>query len=309
MSYSRIHEMLSSGGHVLLDGAIGTELIRRGVRWRQHGIEDAPDVIRQIHVDYPNAGADVITSHTFNLTKRNFINFFRDAEHMAEIGAPDLDRKATDLCRSAMTLAKEALQETNKAGTVPIAGSISTMNHPFRPDLSPDAEECSDHHRECSELLADAGADFIFLEGMNNITEMTEAVRGARGTGLPVWVSLIPDTAGNLLSGESLNVAAAIARKESTDAVLLSGAPLSTISDNLSAILNGTPSGAQATVGRYSPPSWKPDFYPRFDDTHLTTPEQYAEVAEKWFANGARIVGGSSGTASEHIAAIRGRIG
>jgi S-methylmethionine-dependent homocysteine/selenocysteine methylase len=123
-----------------------------------------------------------------------------------------------------MTLAKEALQETNKAGTVPIAGSISTMNHPFRPDLSPDAEECSDHHRECSELLADAGADFIFLEGMNNITEMTEAVRGAKGTGLPVWVSLIPDTAGNLLSGESLNEAAAIARKESTDAVLLSGA-------------------------------------------------------------------------------------
>jgi len=309
MSYSRVQEILSNDSHLIMDGAIGTELMRRGVRWRQHGIEDAPDVIRQIHVDYLNAGADVITSHTFNLTKRNFINFFRDAEHMAEIGAPNLETKAADLCRRAVTLAKEALQETDKTGTVPIAGSISTVNHPFRPDLSPDTDECSAHHQECSELLANAGANFILLEGMNNITEMTAAVRAVKGTGLPVWVSLIPDTAGNLLSGEPLKEAAAIAREEGTDAVLLSGAPLSIITNNLSAVLDGIPAGAQATVGRYSPPSWKPDFYPRFEDTDLTSPDQYAEIACKWFASGAKIVGGSSGTTSEHIAAIREQMG
>jgi S-methylmethionine-dependent homocysteine/selenocysteine methylase len=106
-----------------------------------------------------------------------------------------------------------------------------------------------------------------------------------------------------------LKEAATIAREEGTDAVLLSGAPLSIITNNLSAVLDGTPAGAQATVGRYSPPSWKPDFYPRFEDTDLTSPEQYAEVACKWFASGAKIVGGSSGTTSEHIAAIREQMG
>ena len=309
MSYPRIQEILSNNSHLLMDGAIGTELTRRGVRWRQHGIEDAPDVIRQIHMDYLNAGAHVITSHTFNLTKRNFINFFRDAEHMAEIGAPGLETKATELCRQAVTLARDALQEAGKAGTVPIAGSISTVNHPFRPDLSPDADECADHHRECSNVLADAGVDFIFLEGMNNITEMTVAIRAAHETALPVWVSLIPDADGDLLSGEPLKEAAVIARQEGADAVLLSGAPLTTITDNLSAVLNGTPSGAQAIIGRYSPPSWKPDFYPRFEDTGLISPDRYAEVASKWITEGARIVGGGSGTTPDHIAAVRRQIG
>ncbi|RTZ75446.1 MAG: homocysteine S-methyltransferase family protein, partial [Candidatus Neomarinimicrobiota bacterium] len=52
MNYDNINEKLSSGQPILLDGGIGTEVMRRGVRWRQHGIEDAPDVIRDIHVDY-----------------------------------------------------------------------------------------------------------------------------------------------------------------------------------------------------------------------------------------------------------------
>jgi len=61
MNYDNINEKLSSGQPILLDGGIGTEVMRRGVRWRQHGIEDAPDVIRDIHVDYLDAGVDVLT--------------------------------------------------------------------------------------------------------------------------------------------------------------------------------------------------------------------------------------------------------
>jgi len=75
MSYKIIKEKLAAKESILLDGGIGTEVLRRGIRWRQHGIEDAPDVIRNIHVDYLEAGVDVLTTHTFNLTKRNFINF------------------------------------------------------------------------------------------------------------------------------------------------------------------------------------------------------------------------------------------
>ena len=112
MSYNTINEKLLGGLPVLLDGGIGTEVMKRGVRWRQHGIEDAPDIIRDIHIDYLNAGVDILTTHTFNLTKRNFINFFRDGEHMSLIGASGLASKADELCRSAISLAKEALTET-----------------------------------------------------------------------------------------------------------------------------------------------------------------------------------------------------
>ena len=50
MSYSFIKQKLSANEPVLMDGGNGTEVLRRGVRWRQHGIEDAPDVIREIHM-------------------------------------------------------------------------------------------------------------------------------------------------------------------------------------------------------------------------------------------------------------------
>ena len=142
MSYNIIKENLSTKKPILLDGGIGTEVLRRGVRWLQHGIEDAPDVIRDIHVDYLNAGVNVLTTHTFNLTKRNFINFFRDADHMDLIGAPSLPTRAMELCRAAVSLAKEALTQTGKAETVSLAGSISPVMHLFRPDLSPPENDC-----------------------------------------------------------------------------------------------------------------------------------------------------------------------
>ena len=77
------------------------------------------------------------------------------------------------------------------------------------------------------------------------------------------------------------------------------------IEKSLPHIINGLPSGAKAIVGRYSPPSWKPDFYPRFENTDEVSPETYAEQAKGWLDQGILIIGGSSGTTPEHIRALR----
>ena len=305
MNYNAIREKLSAGRAVLLDGGIGTEVIRRGIRWRQHGIEDAPDTIRDIHRDYLNAGVDILTTHTFNLTKRNFINFFRDGEHMGLIGASGLPSKAVELCRSAVTLAKEALTETGKAETVPLAGSISPVMHVFRPDLSPPENDCLSHHRECAEILSSCGVDLIFFEGMNNTREAQAALEAASGFDLPVWMSFVPDTDGNLLNGESLQSAADLARSQGAEAVLVSAGSMPMITKSLPNIINGSPSGAKAVIGRYSPPSWKPDFYPRFENIEEVSPENYALEAQSWLDQGVQIIGGSSGTTPEHIRAVR----
>jgi len=309
MNYDNINEKLSSGRLILLDGGIGTEVMRRGVRWRQHGIEDAPDVIRDIHVDYLEAGVDVLTTHTFNLTKRNFINFFRDAEHMALIGPTGLPTKAKELCRAAVSLAKEALTQTGKAETVPLAGSIAPVMHLFRPDLSPSKDDCLTHHSECVEILSDCGVDFIFFESMNNTREAQAALQAAAEFDLPVWMSFVPGMDGNLLNGEPLLDAANLARSQGAKAVLVSAASLSMITKSLPNIINGSPCGAKAIVGRYSPPSWKPDFYPNFVDTDKVSPEKYAQEVNSWLDQGAQIVGGSSGTTPKHIRALRGMIG
>ena len=309
MSYNTINEKLLGGLPVLLDGGIGTEVMKRGVRWRQHGIEDAPDIIRDIHIDYLNAGVDILTTHTFNLTKRNFINFFRDGEHMSLIGASGLASKADELCRSAISLAKEALTETGKAETVPLAGSISPVMHLFRPDLSPPENDCLAHHRECIKILSDCGVDLIFFEGMNTIREAQAALEAASGFDLPVWMSFVPDMDGNLLSGESLQSAAHHARSKGVLAVLVSAGSIPMITKSLPNIVNGSPCGAKAVIGQYSPPSWKPDFYPRFENTEEVSPEAYARETQGWLDQGALIIGGSSGTTPEHIRAVRNIIG
>ena len=308
MNYNTIHEKLSAGRPVLLDGGIGTEVLRRGVRWRQHGIEDAPDTICDIHKDYVNAGADILTTHTFNLTKRNFINFFRDGEHMNLIGSPGLLTKADELCRSAVALAKKALKETGKTETIPLAGSISPLMHLFRPDLSPPEDDCLSHHMECVEILSSCGVDLIFFEGMNNTREAQAALEAASGSGLPVWMSFVPNTDGNLLNGESLKSAANLARSKGAEAVLISAGSMPMITKSLPSIINESPSGAKAVIGRYSPPSWKPDFYPRFENTEEVSPESYAQHAQDWLDQGVLIIGGSSGTTPEHIHAVRGII-
>ena len=309
MPYNIIKENLSTKKPVLLDGGIGTEVLRRGVRWLQHGIEDAPHVIRDIHVDYLNAGVDVLTTHTFNLTKRNFINFFRDADHMDLIGAPGLSTRAIELCRAAVSLAKEALTQTGKAETVPLAGSISPVMHLFRPDLSPPENDCLIHHKECIEILSDCGVDLIFFEGMNNTREAQAALQAAAGFDLPVWMSFVPGVDGNLLNGELLLDAANLARSQGAEAVLVSAGSIPMITNSLSNIINGSPCGAKAIIGRYSPPSWKPDFYPRFEDTDEVSPEKYAQEVNSWLDQGVHIVGGSSGTTPEHIRAVRKMIG
>ena len=309
MPYNIIKENLLTKKPVLLDGGIGTEVLRRGVRWLQHGIEDAPHVIRDIHVDYLNAGVDVLTTHTFNLTKRNFINFFRDADHMDLIGAPGLPTRAIELCRAAVSLAKEALTQTGKAETVPLAGSISPVMHLFRPDLSPPENDCLIHHKECIEILSDCGVDLIFFEGMNNTREAQAALQAAAGFDLPVWMSFVPGVDGNLLNGELLLDAANLARSQGAEAVLVSAGSIPMITNSLSNIINGSPCGAKAIIGRYSPPSWKPDFYPRFEDTDEVSPEKYAQEVNSWLDQGVHIVGGSSGTTPEHIRAVRKMIG
>ena len=293
MSYSIIKQKLSANKPVLLDGGIGTEVLRRGVRWRQHGIEDAPNVIREIHVDYLEAGVDVLTTHTFNLTKRNFINFFRDGDHMAMIGAPDQSTKAMDLCHSAVSL----------------AGSISPVMHLFRPDLSPPENDCITHHEECVEILSNCAVDFIFFEGMNNTREAKAALQAASGYDLPVWMSFVPGLDGNLLNGESLLDAANLARSQGAEAVLVSAGSIPMITKSLPNIINGSPCGAKAIIGRYSPPSWKPDFYPRFEDTDEVPPEKFAQEVNSWLDKGVQIVGGSSGTTPKHISTVRKVIG
>ncbi len=309
MSYAPIQDCLSRGEMVLLDGGVGTEIYRRGVYWRSNGIERNPDIVRQVHADYIAAGADGITTNTFQLTRRSYLNLFHDIEHMRHIGPEGLENKAGILVRRAVELALEARERTGSSAAkgVAIAGSVSPLQHCFRPELAPPNDELRTEHGETVQQLKEAGVDFLLLETMNNIREAVVACDVARTTNLPFWVSFAVREEGKLLSRESIADAARAVEPFGPDAILVNCGPIEDITLALSELAGATrrPIGCYAHIGRYNPPSWKHGFFPHFVETEKVPPEKYLSAARQWAAMGAQIIGGCCGTTPAHIQALR----
>jgi S-methylmethionine-dependent homocysteine/selenocysteine methylase len=224
---------------------------------------------------------------------------------MAHIGAPGLETRHAELTRKAVELAREARQQTGKTGAA-IAGVMAPLEHCFRPDLAPDSETAHFEHGEIAEILAEAGVDILLLTSMNNLHETRAAIEGARLTGLPFWVSYVLGPEGELLSKEPLAHGVTLARDMGADAVLVDNVPPADAAAALKKLEAGGPAGLLPHLGKYDPPSWKFEFFPRFAETDEWPPERLAEQAHGWVHHGARIVGAGFGGGPEHVRALVG---
>ncbi len=125
---------------IILDGAMGTELERRNVPvslplWSTNALISHPKTVKQIHKDYIQAGADIITANTFRTNSRSF----------KRAGIKDM---AKELTHRALILANEARQETVTSRKIWIAGSIAPLEDCYRPDLVPPISELRKEHKE-----------------------------------------------------------------------------------------------------------------------------------------------------------------
>jgi S-methylmethionine-dependent homocysteine/selenocysteine methylase len=293
--YQAIKGKLARQNRVLLDGGIGTEILRRNVSWSDHQVTRLPDVIRSIHEDYIRAGAEVITTNTFQLSRRSLRNHFRDLEHMRHIGSAGLESRAADLLRAAVKLAVDARERVRASHPVAIAGSITTMEWCFRPDLAPSLDQAKAEYREIIEVMAESGVDLILLETFNSIGEAKVALEAVREAGLPAWVGFVCDSAGRLFSGETLQAAVEVLEPIGPDVILLNCAPPDDINAGLKELTacSSLPTGAFAHIGRFDPPEWMfTDEYP---------PDKYLDSARRWLEMGAVVIGGCCGTTPEHI--------
>ena len=184
---------------ILLDGATGTELERRGARmsaplWSAHALLDDPALVRQIHLEYAEAGAQVLTTNSFRTHARN-------------LAAGGLAERAGELTTLAVQLAiaaRDAFTRVHPDGAgIRIAGAISPLEDCFRPTDSPGAK-AGPEHRRIARQLVDAGADLLLIETMARIDEARAAVQAAQGLGRPIWLAVVARADGRLLAGESL---------------------------------------------------------------------------------------------------------
>jgi S-methylmethionine-dependent homocysteine/selenocysteine methylase len=278
---------------VILDGATGTELQRRGVDtglplWSARALASARgrEILAGIHADYAAAGAEVLTTNTFRTTLRA----------LAKAG-----------CANRWVLfnrhAVEAARAGARARPVFVAGSIAPLEDCYSCDLVPPQAECLREHLRQVDLLARLGVDLILIETMNTRREALAAVLAARAAGIDALLSLCPGEPDRLLSGEPLadavprllDVAAGrvlgVLLNCATPEVLARAAPL------LARLAGDLPWGLYAHLGERHPVTgW------RLPDRH--EPMAYAEWVRDRFAEGARLAGGCCGTTPGHISAI-----
>src|SRR3989344_5384837 len=187
-----IRKRLKEKRIIILDGAMGTELQRRGVQtklplWSAQALIDNPQVVQKIHQDYIDAGAEIITTNTFRTNVRT-------------IKRSALKKTARLLTKTAVNLALSAVKKSGKK--ILVAGSIAPVEDCYLPELVPSAQELKKEHRLLAKYLKESGVDLILIETMNTLREAIIAAQAALETRLPVLVSLTIGNNGRLLSGE-----------------------------------------------------------------------------------------------------------
>ena len=206
-------------GALLLDGALGTELERRGVEtikpgWTSHAILEHPELIKQIHSEYIAAGAKIITANSFRTNPR--------AHTKTGLSAEKLTKRSVELARAS-------------DGDFFIAGSIAPAIDSLPPqEVVIDDQELLHEHSQMARWLDEAGADLILIETMNTVREAFIALAAAKRTSkLPIVVSLVPASKKHLLSGASLAESIDLLAKAGADILMLNCQSLSIVTPAL----------------------------------------------------------------------------
>ncbi len=283
-------QRLSSGEVLLLDGATGTELERRGAStalplWSAPALRDQPELVEAIHADYAAAGVDALTANTFRTQRRT----------LSRGGWGD---EAGPLTQRAVALARRAATRAAPERRVFVLGSAPTLEDCYRPDLVPDDAALALEHREHAEHLVAAGVDAILVETMNSIREAVGAARAAREAGAALLVSFVCWEGPTLLSGEPLGTALAAVAEYEPLALLVNCLPPSNVAPCLEVLAaSQRPFGAYANLGA-------PDDVTGFTRSQDCTPDAFAAHAARWREAGAQLVGGCCGTTPAHLRAV-----
>jgi 5-methyltetrahydrofolate--homocysteine methyltransferase len=308
---------------VVLDGAMGTmiqqhkldEAAYRGERfaaWPRDlkGCNDLlvltqPRIIGEIHREFIEAGADLISTNTFNANSTSM------ADYGLEASVHELNLKATQLAR------RVADEQTTKLGRqVFVAGALGPTNRTA--SISPDVndpgfrgvtfDQLKDTYSEATRALIEGGADAILIETIFDTLNAKAAIYAVRSTldaaglDLPVIISgTITDASGRTLSGQTVEAFWASVKHARPVTISLNCAlgvkQLRPYVEELARL-------ADTNVGVY-PNAGLPNAFGEYDEAPEDTAKVLGELAHNGCLN---LVGGCCGTTPAHIKAIADRV-
>jgi 5-methyltetrahydrofolate--homocysteine methyltransferase len=303
---------------LILDGAMGTmvqtygleEADYRGERFKNihHDVKgnndllvlSKPEVIREIHQSYLDAGADIIETNTFNSTRASMADY-----HLEDL-VPELNREAARLARAVCDAASTPEKPRFVAGilgpTTKAACNVCDVNDPAKRSIEWD-ELVRDYYEACG-CLIDGGVDIIMIETVFDTLNCKAAIFATRqyfedsGIELPIMISgTIPGKDGRTLTGQTV------------EAFWNSVAHAKPISVGLNCALGGKEmrphlEELSRIAGVYvsaHPNAGLPNEMGGYDQTA----DEMAEIIEDFASSGfINIIGGCCGSSPTHIAAI-----
>ncbi|MDA3950090.1 MAG: homocysteine S-methyltransferase family protein [Spirochaeta sp.] len=299
---------LTEGPPVLIDGGTGTELERMGATlhkdlWSARAALTDPEILRQVHSAYIDAGAEIIIANTYSCNYHLMVSAGLPGEFDAA------NREALKLALAARDAGKT--QPHHQERPVWVAGSMSTttLTTGLERSVIAEAGDPGDGYRAQAEIIADVGVDLIMLEMMRDVTQTRLCLDAAMETALPVWLGFSADRGpqgGLCLYGSQTPFKEGVARVldggGTPQAVGVMHSDTELIPEALQALgeVWDGPVYAYPHHGVFEIPNW------RFDNT--LSPDEFTAAAMEWVAHGARAVGGCCGVRPGHIAALRSAI-
>jgi len=273
---------------ILCDGAMGTLLYSKGIFINRSYDElnlSQPDLIRGVHHEYLQAGAEIIETNTFGA------NSFRLARH-------SLADKVDDINRAGVRLAREAA----KSFDVWVAASVGPLGTRIEPLGKTSFQEARDAFRQQIQALVDSGVDLIMLETFGYLEEIHQAMLAIKDVSpsIPIVAQVTIDEDGNSLDGADPATFVPKLAEWGADVIgcNCSVGPVAML-EAMERVRAATslPLAAQPNAG-----------IPRSVEgrnIYLCSPEYMASYARKFVAAGVRLVGGCCGTTPEHIRVMK----
>ncbi len=288
MSQTIYHRL--SQGPLLADGAMGTELHRRANLGMDYCFEHLnltdPGLVRRVHLDYLEAGAEMIETNTFGA------NRVRLERHGLAHAVRDINMRSVEIAREAQRLTGQEVW---------VAGAVGPLGRPVTPLWPAFQAEARAAFREQIQALVEAGVDVLVLETFSSLAEIQEAIAAAKSVGdTPIIAQLTFTQDGRTPAG---NTPEEVVEALSPLGLAAIGANCSVGSEPMLRVIeemvphSSIPLSALPNAG-----------FPAYVDgrfVYYSTPAYMAEYAGRMLDAGATIIGGCCGTTPEHIAAMR----
>ena len=282
-------------GLFLLDGAMGTELIARGIKvgkCSDYLNIESPDTIFDIHRAYLQAGSDAVLTNTFGANKY-------------ALGRHGLGDKVRDINKAAAQTARRAAGEEKY-----VLGDIGPSGDFLQPLGSLKPQELKDAFAEQAQTLLAGGVDGFIIETMTALEEITIAIEAVKSVcDLPVFAAMAFDSAGDdfrTMMGVDPATAAGQITALGIDAVGFNCGTLDMEQyTNLAEVYASEIKGQAVLLAE--PNAGKPELV-ETQVVYKVSPEDFAAAAGKIHLAGVNIIGGCCGTSPAHIKALAGKL-